>query len=103
VAFSTDGAQLASGGADGTIRLWDVETGKELRRMAGHTAGVENVIFSPDGKLIASAGDDGLARLWDADYHDTMRYLCSRLLRDFTDDERTQYNIEDDTPTCPEK
>jgi hypothetical protein len=44
---------------------------------------------------------DGTARLWDTDYHDTIRYLCSRLLRDFSDDERAQYGIPNDGPTCP--
>ena len=34
-------------------------------------------------------------------YHITMDYLCSRRLRDFTDEERAQYGITDDTPTCP--
>lgn len=101
VAFSPDGKTLVTASVDGTARLWDVQTGQELRRMAGHTAGVENAIFSPDGKFIATTSDDGSARLWDTDYHDTIRYLCSRLLRDFTDGERNQYNIPNSGPTCP--
>jgi WD40 repeat protein len=102
VAFSPDGKTIATASTDGTARLWNVETGDELRRFAGHTAGLENVVFSPDGKIIATASDDGTVRLWDVDYHMTMQYLCSRLLRDFTDDERAQYNITGDEPTCPQ-
>jgi WD40 repeat protein/serine/threonine protein kinase/DNA-binding XRE family transcriptional regulator len=101
VAFSPDGKTIATASTDGTARLWDVQTGRELRRFVGHTAGVENMIFSPDGRYIATASDDGTARLWDVDYHTTMQYLCSRLLRDFTDGERAQYNIPDQAPTCP--
>jgi WD40 repeat protein len=81
--------------------LWDVQTGQELRRFAGHTAGVEDAVFSPDGKYILTGSDDKTARLWDVDYHTTMQYLCSRLLRDLTPDERAQYGITDTTPTCP--
>jgi len=87
--------------ADNTARLWDVQTGTELRRYIGHTAAVEWAVFAPDGKYVATASDDGIARMWDVDYHDTMSYLCSCLLRDFTDDERAQYDITDKTPTCP--
>ena len=67
----------------------------------GHTAGVENVPISPDGKHLASVSDDDTARLWDVDYHTTIGYLCLRLLRDFTDAERTQYGIIDTLSTCP--
>lgn len=100
VAFSPDGKTLLTASLDGTARLWDVKTGQELRRMAGHAAGVENAVFSPDGKFIATASDDGTARLWDMDYHDTIRYLCSRLLRDLSSQERAQYNIPSDGATC---
>jgi WD40 repeat protein len=102
VAFSPDGKYIATTSADGTARLWDVQTGQELRRFVGHTAGVQNVAFSPDGKYLATVSDDGTARLWDIDYHATMKYLCSILLRDFTDDERAQYGIKDTAPTCPQ-
>jgi len=52
------------------------------------------------GRIVTSS-DDGTAMLWDVDYHTTVDYLCSILLRDFTDDERAQYGIKDNTPTCP--
>jgi len=99
--FSPDGKFVLTAGGDNTARLWDIQTGQELRRFTGHTGPVEWVVFSPTGKVFATASDDGTARLWDVDYHDTIRYLCSQLLRDFTDDERAQYSITDTTPTCP--
>ncbi len=101
--FSPDGKMIATASQDNTARLWDVSTGQELRRFIGHTAGLENVVFSPDGKYILTGSDDGTAMLWDVDYHTTMSYLCSVLLRDFTNEERTQYGIKDNMPTCPAK
>jgi WD40 repeat protein len=64
-AFSPDGRKVVSAGADRTLKVWDVETGKTLLDLAAETP-VTAVLFSPDGKLIASAGGDKLVRLWDA-------------------------------------
>lgn len=56
---------LASGGEDGSIRLWNVESKRPLRELSGHTAGIHCLAFSPDGTQLASGGDDGTIRLWD--------------------------------------
>jgi WD40 repeat protein len=62
---------------------------------------MNSAAFSTDGKTALTGNDNGIARLWDVDYHDTVGYLCSVLLRDFTNDERAEYGITDKTPTCP--
>ncbi|MBC7931421.1 MAG: PD40 domain-containing protein [Rubrivivax sp.] len=64
VAFSPDGKTLASGGQDNTIRMWDVDTGRELRTLRGYLESVSSVAFSPNGKMLAGAGDT--LKLWDA-------------------------------------
>ena len=64
VAFSS-GGRLASAGWDGSVRLWDPDTGAELAALTGHHGSVFAVAFSPDGRRLASAGTDGSVRLWD--------------------------------------
>jgi WD40 repeat protein len=66
VAFSPDGALIASGSEDKTVRIWNAETGREQRTLQGHTGRINSVAFSPDGRRIASGGDDGAVFLWDA-------------------------------------
>lgn len=70
VTFSPDGKRLASASWDGTVKLWDVATGKEILTFKGHKAQLNidqvwSVAFSPDGKWIASASYDQTVKLWD--------------------------------------
>ncbi|KAJ5359769.1 hypothetical protein N7517_008960 [Penicillium concentricum] len=65
VAFSPDGALLASGSYDKTVRLWDSTTGSPQQTLEGHSGGVQSVTFSPDGALLASGSSDKTVRLWD--------------------------------------
>jgi WD40 repeat protein len=65
VALSGVGQLVASSSFDGTVRLWDVESGHLRASLEGHTGVVRGVALSRDGRLVASGGDDGTAKLWE--------------------------------------
>lgn len=57
------GDHLLSSSWDGTLRIWDLETGKEIRRIDAHEGSVQGIAMAKDG-TVASAGTDGTVRLW---------------------------------------
>jgi WD40 repeat protein/tRNA A-37 threonylcarbamoyl transferase component Bud32 len=65
VAWPSDGKRVVTGGVDGTARVWDAGSGRELASLKGHEAWVRCVAFSLDGKRVATGCHDGTLRVWD--------------------------------------
>ena len=64
VAFSSDGAMIASGSWDNTVKIWDVETGAEIHTLTGHHGTVDSVEFSPDSTTLASGSRFLTSKFW---------------------------------------
>ena len=77
VTFAATGRWILSGGSDKIARIWDPESGRELRRFAGHETWVNAVAYSPDGRRVLTGcggdivegqfthGSDTTLRIWD--------------------------------------
>jgi beta-lactamase regulating signal transducer with metallopeptidase domain len=71
--FSPDGRKALSCSADGTICLWEIDTGEQLRTLGGHRGAVQSVVFSRDGRRALSSGSDATVRYWDIDTGEELR------------------------------
>jgi len=73
IAYSPDGAQLASGSADSTLTFWNPNNGLCLHTIEnppaqnpnGHSAWINAIAYSPDGKKLVSGSDDKTIKIWD--------------------------------------
>ena len=75
VALSGDGRLAVSASADKTLKVWEVESGRELRTLAGHSDSVHGVAVSGDGRLAVSASDDNTLKVWDLESGRELRTL----------------------------
>ncbi|MEA2560625.1 MAG: hypothetical protein QOH06_2129 [Acidobacteriota bacterium] len=67
VAWSPDGRCVATGSSDGTVTLWDAESGRAINSLEGHGSSVSSVAWSPDGRRLASGSEDSTVKVWDAE------------------------------------
>jgi WD40 repeat protein len=65
VVIAPDGTWLAAGGVDGTVRIWDVASGRQRAAFGGKAGPVMAMAAAPDGSWLATAFSDGLVRIWD--------------------------------------
>ena len=65
VAFSPDGQRIVTGYADGTAKLWEAASGRELLTLEGHNDAVLSVAFAPDGRRIVTGSKDKTVKVWD--------------------------------------
>jgi uncharacterized delta-60 repeat protein len=92
--FSPDGRYIVSGSTDKTARVWVAATGVEVARMT-HDGDVTSVVFSPDGKYIVSGSSSDITiRVWIYRPEDLIAEACSRVTRDLTRAEWTQYIVD---------
>jgi WD40 repeat protein len=79
LAFDRDGLLLASGGSDGTVRLWKANAGTEHGTLEGGAGEVRAVAFSPDGKLLAAGNRYSTVRVWDVASRKEVNTLAGHL------------------------
>jgi serine/threonine protein kinase len=74
--WSPDGAFLASAGVNGTVQVWDPETGIEITSLIVSTSAARAVAWSPDSNSVAAVGTAGEIRVWDTDTWQRISTFC---------------------------
>src|SRR5207249_4623633 len=65
--FSPDGRLVLTAAEDGTVKVWDLQSGEGKRVLVKHGRPVRHATFSPDGRRVVTASDDGTALVWNAE------------------------------------
>jgi WD40 repeat protein len=65
---------------DGSVRIWDVDSGEGTAELLGHSSYVASVAFSPDGRYLVSAALDGTARVWTVDGREIQRVQVAEFI-----------------------
>jgi WD40 repeat protein len=91
ITFDASGTRLATAHADGTVRLWDPETGVQSLVLHAGDHLVDSLRFSPDGSMLATEDGNGNVRVWALDLDDLIAIATTKLTRGFSEDECRQY------------
>ena len=75
VSLTADGRRAVSGSDDGTLKVWDVESGQELRTLTGHGDCVRAVSLTADGRRAVSGSHDKTLKVWDVESGQELRTL----------------------------
>ena len=97
--WSLDGTRIALAGADGTVRVFDADTGRLDLLLRGHDRAVNAVAFSPDGSRLVSIDEGGTVRVWALDLDALIAIARSRVTRSLDEEECRQYLHRE---TCPQ-
>ena len=102
-AFRRDGKVLASGSADGDVRLWDVDTHELLGTLSAQQKDINSVVFDPRNGTLASVGKDDSIIFWDVDFGGWSRRACRIANRNLTPTEwKTYLGTSPYRKTCPD-
>ena len=100
VAFDATSERAATASLDGSVRIWDPTTGRQLVALRlALPVGTQSVEFSPDGRRLVSTANDNIARVWTLDLDELVDIARDRVTRGLTTVECERYLHVD---TCPQ-
>jgi len=75
IVFNQDGSIVAAGSADGSVKLWETNTGKQIKAIIKHPHPVLSMSFNPNGNLLAVGLESGAIALWDINYKERIKTI----------------------------
>ena len=98
--FDATGGRAATASLDGSVRIWDPATGRQLVALRlALPVGAQSVAFSPDGRRLVTTWNDGITRIWTLDLDELVDIARDRVTRGLTTVECERYLHVD---TCPQ-
>jgi len=83
------------------MKVWDLNSGRELITLAAHCTAVRSVAWTADGKRLLSGGDDGIIQVYAMDVDLLLSLASTRVTRNLTPEECQKYLHLDEVPPIP--